>query len=126
MLSRIPPTAHTLAAAEEHEPLLVQPRATSLVPVGSLVLVHPGNVVPLDGTVVWGSTVVEYAARTRRRCREVSCSKGNVVLAGSVVRDTPLVVQVSRGWHETRAARAAGYVVVDAPLAQLRGELVAS
>ena len=115
MLSRIPPTAHTLAVAAEHEPLLVEPRSTSLVPVGSLVVVHPGAVVPLDGTVVWGNASVEYAARTRQRHREVPCSKGSVVLAGSVVRDTPLVVQVSCAVHETRAARAAGYVVVDGP-----------
>lgn len=121
MLSRIPPTAHMLSVAAEHEPMLVEPQSTSLVPVGSLVVVHPGSVVPLDGTVVWGSAVVEYAARFGRR--EVSCSKGSAVLAGSVARDT-LVVQVSCAVHETRAARAAGYVVVDGPpIETLRGEV---
>lgn len=121
MLSRIPSTAHTLTAAAEHEPMLVEPRCTSLVPVGSLVVVHPNSVVPLDGTVVWGSATVEYAVAKQRQ-RAVTCGKGCLVLAGSVARDT-LVVQVSCAVHETRAARAAGYVVVDGPpLATLRGE----
>lgn len=107
MLSRIPTITHTLAATEEHEPLLVEPRSTSTVCVGSLVVVQPGGVVPLDGTVVWGSAPVEYAALDKRT-RRVACAKGSKVLAGSVVRDTVLVVQVTRAQRENTA----GYVVV--------------
>ncbi len=114
MLSRIPSTTNTLTATDEHEPMLVEPRSTSSVHPGSLLVVHPNGVVPLDGTVVWGSAAVEYATQGKRT-RRIVCEKGTAVLAGSVVREAVLVVQVSCMAHDTRAAQSAGYVVVDGP-----------
>ena len=70
---------------------------------GDLVLVRPGSTVPADGEIVDGRAHVEEAILTGES-RPRAVAPGAPVLAGSVVRDGPLVVRVAAAGEATRLA----------------------
>jgi Cu2+-exporting ATPase len=76
--------------------------ATALVR-GEHILVRPGATIPADGVVVDGSGGVEEAILTGEPCPQQR-GPGDAVLAGSVVRDASLIVQVQASGDATRLA----------------------
>ena len=74
------------------------------VPVGSIILVQPGERVPLDGVVAEGSSALDTASLTGESLpREVS--PGSEVISGCVNLSGLLRVQVTKPYGESTVAR---------------------
>ncbi|CAI7889941.1 unnamed protein product [Closterium sp. NIES-53] len=74
------------------------------VPVGAMVLVKAGEVVPLDGTVRFGRSLVTTEHLTGE-AHPVEKLPGNSLPGGSRTVDGFLVVETSRKWSESTVAR---------------------
>ncbi|CAI5522423.1 unnamed protein product, partial [Closterium sp. Naga37s-1] len=74
------------------------------VPVGAMVLVKAGEVVPLDGTVRFGRSLVTTEHLTGE-AHPVEKLPGNTLPGGSHTVDGFLVVETSRKWSESTVAR---------------------
>ncbi|CAI5945392.1 unnamed protein product [Closterium sp. NIES-64] len=74
------------------------------VPVGAMVLVKAGEVVPLDGTVRFGRSLVTTEHLTGE-AHPVEKLPGNTLPGGSRTIDGFLVVETSRKWSESTVAR---------------------
>lgn len=69
------------------------------VRIGDLIVVKPGEKVPLDGKVVEGSSMVDTSALTGESApREVEA--GSDVLSGFINKNGVLTVEVSKGFGE--------------------------
>jgi len=86
-----PPTARVVRSADDDEGSLVAPES---VPVGALVLVRPGETVPLDGTVVSGWSAVDESMLTGEPL-PVDRGPGTFVTGGSRNGNGVLVVKVT-------------------------------
>lgn len=73
---------HAHEQQQQHSPAL-QPVPVSELPVGALVLVRPGDKVPVDGRVEVGCSVVDESMITGES-RPVTKAPGEAVLAGTV------------------------------------------
>ncbi|GLI64799.1 hypothetical protein VaNZ11_008205 [Volvox africanus] len=76
------------------------------VAVGELVLVRPGEQVPLDGEVVWGVASVS-AAHISGEATPARVAAGDWVPAGALSADGALVVRVTAGVDDSTPARIA-------------------
>ncbi len=72
--------------------------------VGEVVIVRPGERVPVDGTVVAGSSYVNQAAVTGEPV-PVRCESGSDVFAGTINQNGSLEVRVNRPASETMLSR---------------------
>lgn len=90
------------------EPLLqhASPVAARRVLPGEHVLVKPGEQVPLDGVVAWGSASVNIA-HISGESLPVRMKPGSIVAAGSHSTDGLLVVRVTAGVDDSTPARIA-------------------
>jgi len=79
------------------------------VPVGSRILVRPGERVPLDGVVAEGESHVDQAALTGESM-PVAKGPGDEILAGAVNADGALVVETTKAAGETTVAHMAQLV----------------
>ena len=70
---------------------------------GDFVLVKPGEVVPADGTVVWGDSAVDESLLTGESLPVVK-AVGAAATGGTVNTVSPLVIQVERVGGDTRLA----------------------
>ena len=100
--------ARTMPALAERLPDWPQCTATDTVAAtalarGEFILVRPGATIAADGVVVDGRGTVEEAILTGES-RPQPRAPGDAVLAGSVVRDAALVVQVGAAGDATRLA----------------------
>lgn len=86
-----PPTARVVRDAEDQEGSLVSPDS---VPVGALIRVRPNEVVPLDGTVVAGSSALDESLLTGEPL-PVDRGPGQPVVGGTRNGYGALVVRVS-------------------------------
>lgn len=78
--------------------------APEIVAVGDLILVRPGEKVPLDGEVIEGQAQMDTAALTgESRPRPVVV--GGIVLAGMINQSGGLTVRVTRPFGESSIAR---------------------
>jgi Cd2+/Zn2+-exporting ATPase len=75
-----------------------------LVAVGSLVIVRPGEKIPLDGRVVRGSSAVNQAPITGESV-PVAKNPGDEVFAGTINGDGALEIESTRPAHDTTLAR---------------------
>ena len=67
--------------------------ATAAVPVGSHIVVRPGEAVPLDGTVLAGTSAVDQSLLTGEAA-PVAKGKGDAVSGGTLnVGSSPLTVR---------------------------------
>ena len=73
------------------------------VGVGDTVLVKPGEVVPVDGTVLAGESSADESLLTGES-RPVAKAAGSVVVGGSVNVASPLVLRVDKVGESTRLA----------------------
>ncbi|MDR1534433.1 MAG: cadmium-translocating P-type ATPase [Planctomycetota bacterium] len=75
-----------------------------MVPVGSLVLVKPGEMIPLDGTVTAGSARVDVSSLTGESLPE-SVEPGGRVYGGCLCLDGDLTVRTAAGPSESMLGR---------------------
>ena len=74
------------------------------VPVGAVIVVRPGEKIPLDGTVLEGKSSLNTAALTGES-RPRSARPGDAVISGSVNVDGVLRVQVTKPYGQSTVAR---------------------
>lgn len=74
------------------------------VPVGAVIVVRPGEKIPLDGTVLEGESSLNTAALTGES-RPRSARPGDAVISGSVNVDGVLRVQVTKPYGQSTVAR---------------------
>ena len=74
------------------------------VAVGSVIVVRPGEKIPLDGTVLEGESTLNTAALTGES-RPRSARPGEAVISGSVNGDGVLRVQVTKPYGQSTVAR---------------------
>lgn len=74
------------------------------VKLGDIIVIQPGEKVPLDGTVVEGEAMVDTAALTGESVpREVSC--GSQILSGCINMNGLLTVRVDKAFGESTVSR---------------------
>lgn len=82
----------------------VTPMAAERVPVGSLILVRPGEKVPLDGTVTEGASQLDTSALTGESLpRDVA--PGDTALAGSINLSGALTITVTKPFSESTVSK---------------------
>ncbi|MEK7112005.1 MAG: heavy metal translocating P-type ATPase [Patescibacteria group bacterium] len=94
----IPPTAHKLDGKE------VKDVATEELVKGDLVLVRPGEKIPVDGEVVDGVSSVNEGMITGES-RPVEKKKGDKVIGGTINNDGSLTIKVTKTGSETAIAQ---------------------
>jgi Cd2+/Zn2+-exporting ATPase len=78
--------------------------APERVAVGELILVKPGERVPLDGEIVSGRSLVDTSALTGEPVPR-ALGEGQVILAGMIVQTGSLVVRVTHTFRESSVSR---------------------
>ena len=91
LLALRPPTARVVAGTDDQEGRLVPPES---VPVGALVRVRPNEVVPLDGTILVGSSALDESLLTGEPL-PVDRAPGEPVTGGTRNGPGTLVVRVT-------------------------------
>lgn len=76
----------------------------SEVEIGEVILVKPGERVPLDGQVVYGSATLNLQSLTGESL-PVNVGEGDKILSGSIVLDTALKIQVTQLYKDSTVTR---------------------
>lgn len=74
------------------------------IPIGTIVVVRPGDRVPADGTIISGTSSVDESAITGESMPRTK-EKGDLVLAGSINNEAVLRVRVDKPAEDTVIAR---------------------
>ena len=74
------------------------------VKVGDLILIKPGEKVPLDGEVIEGNSYIDTSALTGESTPR-SISPGKTVLAGTINQSGTLTVKVSKLFAQSSISR---------------------
>lgn len=82
----------------------LQQVAPEAVPVGATILIKPGEKVPLDGTVIAGSSFVDTAAVTGESVPR-SFNVGDTLLSGSINQSGLLTLQVTKPYANSTVAK---------------------
>lgn len=93
-----PDTAHVLRNGETTD------MAPQDVQIGDMILVQPGERVPLDGTVEDGRCELDVSALTGESL-PISVGKGDFVASGSIVVNALLRIAVSKSYEDSTASR---------------------
>ena len=125
LLSLRPPLARTVPDADDELGALVAPET---VPVGALIRIRPGEVVPLDGSVMRGWSAVDESMPTGEPL-PVEHGPGSQVTGGSRSLSGTLVVKVTATAAESVLTRLQGLVDAAqqdrAPLQQVADRITA-
>lgn len=78
--------------------------APEMVQVGQLVVVKPGDKIPLDGEVTSGSSQIDTSALTGESV-PVNVEEGDDVLAGQICKTGALTIRVTRPFEESSIAK---------------------
>jgi len=100
LLELAPPVARILDPNDRSEGEVPPERVLP----GQLVVVKPGERIPLDGTVVEGSSLVD-ASPVTGESKPVATEPGGTVYAGTIALDGSLILRVSRAASDTVLAR---------------------
>lgn len=98
LVKLIPPTANVIHKGMVHE------MPTAELKVGDLLLVRPGDKVPIDGIVEEGESAVNEAMITGES-KPVSKARGDVVIGGTINGEGALRVRVNKTGEETALAQ---------------------
>ena len=98
LVKLIPPTANLVKASQITE---VQ---TSELKVGDIILVKPGEKIPIDGVVIEGDSSLNEAMITGES-KPVQKNKGSNVIGGTINLEGALRVQVTKTGEETAVAQ---------------------
>ena len=74
------------------------------VQIGDLIVVKPGEKVPLDGKVIEGSSMVDTSALTGESVPRVA-KAGTIVLSGTINKNGLLTVKVTKGFKESTVSK---------------------
>lgn len=74
------------------------------VEVGSLIVIRPGEKVPLDGVVVEGTSIIDVSALTGES-KPKSVSEGDEILSGTVNVSGMLVAKVTKPFRDSTVSR---------------------
>lgn len=91
----IPPTAHKISEGDKGDGGNIVDVATESLVKGDLVLVKPGEKVPVDGVVIEGESSVNESMITGES-RPVFKKKGDEVIGGTINNDGSLTVRVTK------------------------------
>jgi len=91
---------------------------TSQVMVGDTVMVHPGEMIPVDGEVLDGRATIDQKTITGEGL-PVSRGKGELVFAATVIRDGQMTLRAMRVGSDTAAAQIVK-LVEEAPVGETR------
>nr|WP_199067874.1 heavy metal translocating P-type ATPase [Chromobacterium sp. ASV5] len=101
LVKLVPAFAHRIAgwpaARDSHEATVASLRS------GDVILVKPGETIPVDGVVLDGRSASNESLLTGES-RPVAKSEGDSVIAGSVNAESPLVIEVGQTGQATRLA----------------------
>lgn len=100
LMDLAPPTARCLQPQDGH---VVEQRVDT-VPIGTTVLVRPGEKIPLDGTVTQGHTLVNQSPITGESI-PVPKTVGDEVFAGTINGDSAFTFQTTKPASATTLAR---------------------
>ena len=100
LLNVAPPTARTLCP---HDGDILE-KPVGEIAVGSVVLVRPGERIPLDGTVTKGATLVNQSPITGESA-PVEKAPGSDVFAGAINETGAIEVRVTRRFEDTALHR---------------------
>ena len=108
-VSRSRRSIRALLAAKPDQALIktaegYQEVAPQSVSVGDIILIRPGEKVPLDGKILTGNSQLDSSALTGE-FRPVTAKPGSSVLAGQINQSGALTVQVSRPFSESSISR---------------------
>ena len=98
-LLEVTPAYATLISG--HQNKVVEP---SLVKIGETILVKPGEKIPLDGTVVLGSSAVDTSALTGESMPQ-SIKVGDTALSGSINQTGTLQIKVTKLYNDSTVAK---------------------
>ncbi|CAJ1182096.1 Cadmium, zinc and cobalt-transporting ATPase [Companilactobacillus paralimentarius] len=98
-LLEVKPAYSTLISG--HQNKVVEP---SLVKIGETILVKPGEKIPLDGTVVLGSSAVDTSALTGESMPQ-SIKVGDTALSGSINQTGTLQIKVTKLYNDSTVAK---------------------
>ncbi|OQQ95199.1 cadmium-translocating P-type ATPase [Ligilactobacillus salivarius] len=98
-LLEVKPAYATLISG--HQNKVVEP---SLVKIGETILVKPGEKIPLDGTVVLGSSAVDTSALTGESMPQ-SLKVGDTALSGSINQTGTLQIKVTKLYNDSTVAK---------------------
>lgn len=93
-----PDTARVLVNGREEE------RFPEEVEVGEIVVVKPGERVPLDGTVVSGHSALDTSALTGESLPR-NCAPGDEILSGSISTSGVLEIKVERAYYDSTVSK---------------------
>jgi len=89
-----------------------------VVTVGETVVVHPGEMIPVDGEILRGEAAVDQKIVTGESL-PIDRRLGDVVYASTVVREGEIVIRAMRVGQETTAAQIV-HLVEEAPVGETR------
>lgn len=98
-LLEVKPAYATLISG--HQNKVVEP---SLVKIGETILVKPGEKIPLDGTVVLGSSAVDTSALTGESMPQ-TIKVGDTALSGSINQTGTLQIKVTKLYNDSTVAK---------------------
>jgi Cd2+/Zn2+-exporting ATPase len=78
--------------------------APEQIAVGDLIVVKPGEKIPLDGTVVEGTSMLDTSALTGESLRQ-EVSEGHTVFSGSINMNGLLTVKVTKPYGESTVSK---------------------
>lgn len=94
----IPPSAHKIEAGSRNQE--VRDVDTSELQKGDLVLVKPGEKIPVDGIVIEGESAVSEAMVTGES-KPITKQKNDTVIGGTINQDGALTIKVSKTGADT-------------------------
>jgi Zn2+/Cd2+-exporting ATPase len=100
LMDLAPPTARCL---HPHDGCVVEQRVDT-VPIGTTILVRPGEKIPLDGTVTQGDTMVNQSPITGEAV-PVPKTVGDEVFAGTINGDSAFTFRTTKPASDTTLAR---------------------
>ena len=80
---------------------VVKPESVS---IGSMIMIKPGESVPLDGVIIDGSTRVNTSALTGESV-SISLSEGDEVLSGYINENNTIEVEVKKAYEDSAVAK---------------------
>lgn len=99
-----PAAPETQATPPDSQPGAIVDIPVEEIAVGDLILVRPGEMVPCDGVVVAGNSLVDVSRLTGEPV-PISAAPGVELLSGSLNGDAPLQIRATRISRESQYAR---------------------
>lgn len=74
------------------------------IKIDDIILVKPGEKIPLDGTIIEGTSLVDNKALTGES-KNIRVKKGSEVLSGSINKDSIIKIKVNKEYNDSTVAK---------------------